>query len=434
MSKLWPSWFFKFCLILGVCLEFYTLLLNYSGHSGVYITAVLWFLGGFLTILGAYPQLVFGKSTSGNTVKSPIKLSKNYLFALYGLAIVLAFYTGLYLNATFKEFPVSIRYSDVIPTIQILVERFMKGQWIYAPIQFPTWVVHNAYLPMQYVPFLIPEILHFDYRVFAYLTFVFVVLAWIRHGYHHYNSILELVIKTCLVFLSIFFLNLYDNSTFAFSLEMIDVTFYVFLALSFFSKDWKIRGVAILFCLLSRYAFIIWLPFYAVSYWLENGKKEALKVIGLVISGVILLYVLPFLTKQPTLFFDGLKYYDITAIGQWTDLPDWSKIKGKPNILTQGLSTSIYFYDNLKGDPTHKLYIAKYFHLFICILGTILISFLYRLLRKKKDFNYNGYSLLSLKFYFILFYGFFYVPFSYLYLLPFLFSVAIIYKMNFVKK
>ncbi len=434
MPKINSLWLSKFCLILGICIEFYILLLNYKNHPNAYISPILWFVGGFLTIIGAYPQLVFDRSHNNHSNSLRTSYSKYYLFSLYGLVLVLAFYTGIYLNGTFREYAIDPLNSDVIPTIQILVNRILHGNWVYAPIQFPGWVVNNAYLPLQYLPFIIPDILHFDYRVFAFISFVFITFAWVRYAFYNGNTMLEITIKTCFIFLSIYFINVYDKSSFAFSLELIDVFFYLFLALSFFSKDWRLRGIAILFCLLSRYAFIFWLPFYAFSYWIEYGKKDALKVIGLIATGVVLLYVLPFMTKQPTLFFDGLKYYDNTAIGQWKDLPAWSKIPGKPNIISQGLSTSIYFYDYSKGDVIQRLFTAKYFHLLICIVSTIIISILYSKIRKRNDFNYNGFTLLSLKFYFIVFYGFFYVPFSYLYLLPFLFSVAIIYKMNFVKK
>jgi hypothetical protein len=286
---------------------------------------------------------------------------------------------------------------------------------------------------MQYLPFIAAELMGIDYRWLAYLSFIIILLLWVKKVLVHESQVNEISIKLIAIFAGMILLHKYDWSSFAFSLELIDVAFYLFLALSFFARDWRIKAIAILFCLLSRYAFVFWLPLYVVSYYIEHGKKEAFKIAGLVVLGVVVLYVLPFMTKQPTLFFDGLKYYDKTAIGQWEDIPSWYQEVGKPFTLTRGLSTSIYFYDFWNGDLLAKLSAARKVHTILCLLSVVFMGFLYWRWRKRSDFNYGGFLLLSLKFYFIFFYGFFYVPFAYLYFIPLFFSLAILFKVSFTK-
>jgi hypothetical protein len=386
---------------------------------------VLWFLGGFLTVFAGAKLLFFEKNepaTNENQTKKTVWL--------LGLFSILAAAVAFLLTPNFAAHPSNPLESDVIPTIEILVRRILNGEWVYAPIQFPTWTVNNAYLPMQYLPFIFAEKLHFDYRWLAYLSFLIIILMWINFSFKKQINLFEWTLKICFVFIALLMLNKHDFASFAFSLELIDVAFYLFLALSFYHKSWWFKGLAILFCLLSRYAFVIWLPFYVWSFFGQKGQKETLKVAGFVFFGVVLLYVLPFLTKEPMLFFNGLKYYDKTAIGQWSDIPDWYDLK-KPFHLTQGLSTSVYFYDYWQGTILEKLAAARKLHFAACFLSVGLIAVFYWFYRKKSSFNYENFLLLSLKFYFIFFYGFFYVPFSYLYWIPLFYSVAILFKINF---
>ncbi len=410
--------------VVGVVLELLCLTLL-KGKPDYYTSPMVWILAGLLTVFASGKLLFFAQKEDSETN------STTHIFTTLSIFSILAVVVAFVLTKTFQAHPVNPLESDVIPTIEILVRRMLNGEWVYAPIEFPGWTVNNAYLPLQYFPFVIAEKLHFDYRWLAYLSFLIIVLAWLQYAFRQNISVFENSIKVIFIFLSLLLINKHDNGSFAFSLELIDVAFYMFLALSFFIDNWWIKGIAILCCLLSRYAFVFWLPLYALSFWEQKGQKEALRIVGTVIGGVILLYVLPFLTKQPMLFFDGLKYYDKTAIGQWTDIPSWYAAVGKPFHLTQGLSTSIYFYDFWKGDISAKLGAARTLHGLLCVGSVLLSAVVYWFWRKREDFNYQAFMLVSLKFYFIFFYGFFYVPFSYLYLIPIFYSIAILMKLRF---
>ncbi len=422
---------YKIILLVGIVLELLTLTFL-KGDRYMYISPILWILAGFFTVGAAIPLLVFAKPNQFQIADNQLDSSR--IFTVLGFLGLFSLLVAFIITKQFHAHPYNPLESDVIPTIEILVRRLLNGEWVYAPIDFPGWTVHNAYLPLQYMPFVIAEKLHFDYRWLAYLFFVVTLFFWIKKVFLKNSQTKELVLKIIAIFIALLILNKQDWASLAFSLELIDVAFYLFLALSFFHKDWKIKSLAILCCLLSRYAFTFWLPFYAISYWIEYGKKDALKIVASVFLGIVVLYVLPFLTKQPMLFFDGLKYYDKTAIGQWSDIPSWYQHVGKPFHLSQGQSTAIYFYDFWNGDISTKLNAARLFHLLACIFSVIVISFCYHNWKKHNSFDYSSFLLLSLKFYFVFFYGFFYVPFSYLYWIPLFFTLAILFKVSFSEK
>jgi hypothetical protein len=423
----------KILVLIGIILEF-EFLTNQRLLVDVYYSPNFWALGGILIVFGSFPLLVLYKPKPSFPIEHPFYVN----ILKYILPTLLALFVFRYFITTFNTFPVDPMNSDVIPTLKILCQRVLNKEWVYAPIHFPTWTVNNAYLPLQYLPLLPAELLHLDYRVYAFWFFIATLLFITYKTKKSGSSTVEIVLKSFFALYILYIWNETEKGTFAFSIELLDVSFYLILALSFFIKDWRFRSVAILLCLLSRYAFLLWLPMYAVIYWMENGKKEALKILIAVFIGVCVLYVIPFLTVKPNLYFEGLKYYDLTAQSGWSHNVNDGKYPNKPDIIQRGFSWSIYIWDAVKGDYLEKLRVAKKLHIGTSLLASLLGYFVYLILRRRKlkngkYFNFDGLTLVSLKFYFIFFYGFMYVPFPYLYLLPMFFSIAILYRIEFFK-
>lgn len=413
--------------VLGFVLELAMLTFG-RAWPNLYISAILWLLGGFLTVFSSIPLLVFQRE-----LEEPLeaKVSIPAILNVLGLVVFLAVAVCIFMHPVFANNPHNPLKSDVIPTIEAMTKRLLNGEWVYGPIHYPGWTVNSSYLTMQYAPFVVAELFKFDYRWLAYLTFLVALFGWLKIAFVKESQLNEMRLKLCLIFVSMMLLVKFDLSAFAYSIELIDVAFYLFLGLSFYLKDWRMKGLALLFCLLSRYSFALWLPFYALTFYLEYGKKEAFKISGFVVSGVLLLFVIPFMSQQPTLFFDGLKGYEVGIVPQWTNVPEWYKDVGKPYTLTQGLSTSIYFYDFWTGDAVSKLSAARKLHVVLCALSVFSLLVFYWKCRNYENFNYASFLMVSLKFYFIFFYGFFYVPFSYLYLIPFLYTIALLFKVPF---
>ncbi len=158
---------------------------------------------------------------------------------------------------------------------------------------------------------------------------------------------------------------------------------------------------------------------------MEWGFRDLTKVSIWVLVGVLILYVFPFLAKDWSIFTNGLKYYGDTAIGQWHP-QGWQAAGEKPFHLNRGMSFAIYFYDFAGGTLEDKLALNKLVHIVACALAAILILVGYFSMRKR-GLNSTVYLIIALKFYLLIFYGFFYVPFGYLYMLPLFLSFPIIY-------
>jgi hypothetical protein len=420
----------KVFLVLGIFLEL-SMISFWKAKPTWFVSPLLWLLGGWVTVAAGTYLLLFSKHEKSNSVNENNGKSLFSVFIVFG---VLALVVSYFLQQLFFAHPPNPFESDVIPTLQVLVKRLMHGDHVHAPIPFDGWTVRGAYMPLQYLPFVLAEWLHMDYRWLAYLFFLAGIFLWIYDAWCKKQSALEINGKVIVVFVSLLILQKHDVGSLQFSIELLDVAYYLFLAYSFFHPDYRMKVAGLLLCLLSRYAFAFWLPLYGISFLLEFGKYKTLRAASLVIGGVVLFYVLPILSREPMLFIEGMKYYDQTAIGQWKDIPSWYQHIGKPFHLTQGYSTSIYFYDFWKGSIEQKLQAAKVFHLVSNIFSILCIAYLYFRWRKKENFQYSAFLLLSLKFYFLFFYGFFYVPFSYLYWIPFFFSFAILFVVNFSPK
>ena len=135
------------------------------------------------------------------------------------------------------------------------------------------------------------------------------------------------------------------------------------------------------------------------------------------------IYVIPFLSKDWDVFFEGLAYYGKTAEAAW----QWQRADGRPLILINGLSHAIYFYDFVEGELLDQLKMNRLFHLGMCSITAIGIFYFYWK-NRKRGLNISIYLLIGLKLYLVVFYSFFYVPFSYLFMLPMFLTIPILYQ------
>ena len=127
-----------------------------------------------------------------------------------------------------------------------------------------------------------------------------------------------------------------------------------------------------------------------------------------------------------------MEYYAKTAETQW-ETQSWQGPGEKPHHLTKGHSFAIYFYDFTEGDVSKRLALNRKVHIAVCAFAAFLLGLGYFFFRKR-GLNTKMYLLIGLKFYLLIFYGFFYVPFSYLYQLPLFLSIAILYNIPLIQR
>jgi hypothetical protein len=418
---------------LKINLAFVLLLLGFILELGVltylknprqyYFLPFVWSLGAVLTAIGLYWQSTKPEQVVAHSIKF-----YNYSYLVFAIAAIFVSYF-IYRLCLYN--PPDPLQSDVVPTIEQMAKRVLNNEYPFKYIQFPSWGFEPGYLTMQFLPFVVPEMLGMDYRYWAFILFLislFFIVKWL----HNTNSnLLEIIIKILIPFVAIGLIIYKNPPIFTHSVELLDVAYYLFLAYSLFSKSNFLRGLALSLCLLSRYGLLFWVPVYAIIYFMQYGKVNALKVATYTFVVILVLYVLPFMTKDPFLFFKSISNYGQMAVTQWESNPDWYKHIGKPYTLAQGLGFALYFNDFVSGSTIHKIEMMKNVQLIFCLLVGGLSIFLFH--KKRSQLNCDLYLLFTFKLFLFLFYGLLFVPFTYLYIVPLFVSLAAIYKVNFIE-
>ena len=256
-------------LILGITgeLGFQTFWKNSIGN---YKSPAAWLGYGLLTCIAAWFLLIKRKSTIPTIAKSR-KLNINRLLTL-SFFLLMATITGFRLEEVFAEFEISQYNSDIVPSIQLYVRRLLGGEYPYTPLVFDGWTVLPTYFPMMWLPYIFSEIADIDYRWTAYLVFLGSLLLYLFRISKQNIPTLEIIIKTALPFLFIIVFINNNRDVFGHAVELLPIGFYLFLCYTLFHQRAKwLFALAIVFCLLSRYAFTLWLPLTMLIYWSEFG-------------------------------------------------------------------------------------------------------------------------------------------------------------------
>ena len=408
-------------LIIFIFLESYTFFHLRSLKSNFYLKPSL-FLLSTMVICGLSLWLLYCK---GKIVipsyRSFSEKSKKYV--LWGLLILLVIWTGARFIWLFERYEIA---PDIVPAMQMYVGRLLNGAPVYAPMEFETWTVYPNYFPLMWLPYIVPEMLQFDYRLMAVFLIILAILFW-AYRLIQTNAPLGLTILHLLFpFAVLLFLIKNVPNDLSYNVEFTPIAFYFFLALAVLSGGWMSIAATTLLCLLSRIAFSFWLPVYWIILWIERKFAYPFKIGLFCLAGIFAIYIIPFVLKDPESFERGMNYYGTVSEQIWTQ--PWHARDGRPIVLQEGTSFAIYFYDYVDGTPLDRLAFAKRFHFGIALVAALLFFGLYWLLRKKID--YRLLSIIGLKFYLSIFYLFMHTPFAYLYLLPIFLSFPILWMLH----
>lgn len=315
--------------------------------------------------------------------------------------------------------------SDVIPQIMLFVKRFLNGTFPYLPMPFPEmkYVLIPTYLPLQWMPYIPAEIFGFDYRFVALTICIISICIYL---FYSYKAFLPPILKYIIILLPIFYLYQYtisNASGIKITVENNVASYYLLLGIALFRKHiWGI-GLMLLACILSRYSLVLWLPLLGILGWHYLEKKAFYKVVIIVLVGVLVLYG-PYFLIDPLLFKKGYEYYATASINEWT-IQTWQEPDQKyPFHFNFGLGFAHYVYEYINGTVQYKIAFYQKLHIILCILTTSLLGIFSW--RNRKYFDFSVLSIATLKIYLSVFYSFVVIPYSYLYVLPNLFSFAVL--------
>jgi len=332
-------------------------------------------------------------------------------FPLVGIGLLLGAVQVLYVQAPIiAAHAIDVRSSDIIPILQVYVARFRSGEVVYRYLTTLPYPLFPNHLPLQWLPYVPADQLGIDYRWWALGLLLLV-------GFGAYQATLArqaltgpgFLLKIALPGYVLYRLISRDGELYAHPVEPTIIAYYCVLAASVLSRSALLQATGLVLCLLSRYSVIFWVPFYLWVLWREAGRRHALLVAGLVLACIVGIYVIPFLSRDWTIFTHALSEYRIATLGEWsrTDGPD-----GHPPQLFAGVGLAAWFYTYGPGDLAARISLLQRADVLFSLGAVLLAAGFYHHLRHRYD--YRLVALIALKFYLAVFYAFIQIPYPYL--------------------
>ena len=150
---------------------------------GIYLSPVVFVLSAILVTLFL---LSIAKQKSNDVINNREKWAINQRVVIFSVFVVLLLIGWFLLKSIIPNYPIDPSKSDIIPQVKILAGRFVSGEEIYTPITEFGYLLYPTYLPLTWLPFVIADWMHIDYRFWAYLIFSACVLTpvlWIKRNF-----------------------------------------------------------------------------------------------------------------------------------------------------------------------------------------------------------------------------------------------------------
>ncbi len=314
--------------------------------------------------------------------------------------------------------------SDIIQQITVLVTRFLGHQQPYAIIHFKEYDLYPTYMPFQWMPYILTELAHKDYR------WVPAIALWLSGTYFFIKNCSPLKLNMpplAAILIPVWPLIvwytaiMHFNPMFKLTVEGLIAAYYLFVATSISNKKGVWLGIGIALCLLSRYSIILWVPLCLLAYAIAGQRKKALITSSIILLFIFILYWFPFMRKDPAIFLNGYHYHSTAALLEWQR--DIQMLHSK-FYLMNGLGFTSWALKLLPGDLKHIISAYQAIHLSLCLLTVT--SLLVYYWRRKATVSLNVFLLFSFKVYLAVFYAFIQIPYKYLYLVPVIISSALL--------
>lgn len=325
-------------------------------------------------------------------------IRKRYFITGAGMALMLLLVPDIY--GAFESNPLPTKNSDVLQQMNHLFDRFVAGEQPYTNVTSILWKPFPVYMPLHWIPLGIGKALHIDVRWGGYIVFVLIYLysLW-SISKKSQLGIEELILLILVPFAYFKFTMLYCIDNIHTVFEVIILGYYLLLALGIYLQKHKIIILSLICIMLSRYTIVFFLPLLMYVLYARFGFKTLKKYVIWGGSAFILLYVLPFLVREPSILQDGLAYHNKFAVSEYKRLLD-----GKlPAILNDGSSFMLIARKWWQiDDPLAGINAIRLFQLIMSGVLTILLVVFYRVYRSKM--NVFDFLLAAMGLYLIFFY------------------------------
>lgn len=280
--------------------------------------------------------------------------SRHWIQAMIGIISVAAT-APLYKKLFLKHINYS-EMSDVIGQNEALYYRSITGIQPYFPLETFAHKPFPVYMPLHWMPISISHVLGIDIRwsgfiLLCFLTGLACFWASRRFGFKAYYMLLAILPS-----LGFWEFGVSKKHDLAITYEFNIAAYYLILGMALATRHFWGLVLGVVCCLLSRYTFLFWLPLLALILYKELPLRQNIKLWATVVAAFLLLYVFPFLLREPNILKVGVTYHNEAAIGDWIGT-------GAPDFISwtqeAGVSFSIFMKERFSGTYAHRVYLSR---------------------------------------------------------------------------
>jgi len=376
------------------------------------VVAIIYFLSGLgIGLLPLLPQKLHAMLQ--DEAKIPITINR-WLIPI-GFILIGGFFVWQAISII-STLPIDVLSADMLPQIQVMCQRLIDGEKIYAPIMEIWNGKQPPYMPLMWLPFTFAQWAGIDIR---FTTIVFFLLGL----YCTYKLLPKSYAGNPLIvfvsFISLFmllnFLLLKDKITFGLTEEGIVIAYYLFLALALISKKPILIGIAIACCLMSRFSLFFWVPMYLIHVFVYESRKQAYTVTAVIAIIILLVFLLPFGFRQPEYFLNIPADYHV----------------GVDNALRYNDDENGKYYQNFLGYARYfdisQIKLLHDLQIIVAAILPFLMLGIYRLINKRIQLNTAFFGICTLKIVLVFFYNMVEVPYFYLFFFSTFFSYSVLF-------
>ena len=315
----------------------------------------------------------------------------------------------------FEKYPPTTAHSDIIPQIEVMASRFMQGEFPYAVILDFGYPIHSPYMPFHWGPFMLSVKAAFEPRYIVLGIWTIAVLVYVWSVWKRVEPWIWQLGLSLLPGIFLYWLVHYHFVVFSHTVELMIAGYYLILGVCLLSRNPWVIGTGLLLCLLSRYAVVLWVPMFLLAYLWQMGWRKILYLGGMLLGGMLMLYVIPFLSQDWNLPLAGLEHHAGVTLTNWTHEP-WFGPNGKPGALYRGAGLAGYFYEWWPGETKTQIQAVERAQLLLSGLLLLGLGILYWY--KRKSLKLERFALGSLKIYLTVFFSLLALPIDYYFILP----------------
>lgn len=358
------------------------------GIFGVY-TNVYIFLGVSLLIAYLYFDTVIGTASSADSPNTDKGKAQWVITGLFIGALCFAFVKYVLF---FSSSPDTYTWSDVIPQLDALYDRFARGEQPYYPLAEIGHHPFPVYMPLHWLPIGLARATGIDLRDIGMAMLCLAILIFTVYQIRHTSGLWSQAAIAAMPLLMLFFF--YRGRDFIFVFETPVAAYYILLAAGLYSRNIWLTTAGIAACLLSRYTMVFWLPLFAVVLWMNAPIRSSLKVWASVAAGILIFYIIPFYLREPSILRDGVTYHNNTVISGW---------ETESYTIRLGFYLAPQMRDLFHGSMAHRVYCTRVFQASVMLL--LLIGGVFSYYKIKQKVNFYDFSLGMLYLFVLSFYG-----------------------------